>query len=92
VKAYSRYGKDAVGIPLNHKRGHVDASQVFAEVFMPRWNAKLAPAETPAAMFQLTTAFCIPANMRPSTPSALSRLQQVRWHTGNNRLDFLFRL
>src|SRR6266446_6830879 len=35
-KACGRYGKDTVGIPLNHERGHVDASEVFAEVFMPR--------------------------------------------------------
>ena len=40
AKACGRYGKNAVGISLNHERGHVDASQVFAEVFMPRCDAR----------------------------------------------------
>src|SRR5712671_3501654 len=42
AKACGCYGKDAVGIPLNYKRGHVDASQVLAEVFMPGWDARQA--------------------------------------------------
>src|SRR6267154_22970 len=42
AKACGCYGKDAVGIPLNYKRGHVDASQVLAEVFMPGWDASQA--------------------------------------------------
>jgi hypothetical protein len=39
AKACGRNGKDAVGIPVNHEGGYIDASQVFAEVFMPGLDA-----------------------------------------------------
>ena len=54
AKARGRDGKDAIGIPLNHQRGNIDASQVFAEVFVPsRDTCQAGVAEAPAAMFQL---------------------------------------
>jgi hypothetical protein len=37
--AGGRDGENTVGIPLNHQRGHVDARQVFAEVFVPGCDA-----------------------------------------------------
>ena len=49
-------GKDAVGIALNHQRGHVDTSQVLAEVFMPGWDAREAGGS--GAMFQLAWTTC----------------------------------
>ena len=56
AKACGRHGKDAVGIPLNHQRGHVDTSQVLAEVFMPGWDAREAGGS--GAMFQLAWTTC----------------------------------
>ena len=45
------YGKGTVGIPLSPERGHVDASKVLAEVFMPRCDARetVRGLERPAA-------------------------------------------
>ena len=34
-----RYGKDAVGIPLDDQRGHINVRQVLAEVFVPGCDA-----------------------------------------------------
>ena len=42
ARSRRRDRKDPVGIPLNHQRGHVDARQVLAEVFMPGWDAREA--------------------------------------------------
>jgi hypothetical protein len=35
-------GQDAVSIPLNYECGHIDASQIVAEVLMPGWDARPA--------------------------------------------------
>src|SRR5580704_7312457 len=42
AKSGCRDGKDAVSIPLDHQRGHIDARQILAEVFMPGWDAREA--------------------------------------------------
>src|SRR5579862_3816640 len=39
TQSRSRDRKDAVGIPLDHQRGHIDARQVLAEVFVPGCDA-----------------------------------------------------
>ena len=42
AQSRSRDGEDAVGVPLNHQRGHIDAGQVRAEVFVPGCNTREA--------------------------------------------------
>src|SRR5713101_1130312 len=38
----SRDGKDAVGITVNHQRGHIDTGQILAEVFVPGCDTRQA--------------------------------------------------
>src|ERR1700691_6795641 len=45
----SRDGKDAVGIPLDHQRGHIDPRYILPEVFMPGWDAREAGGSRGAA-------------------------------------------
>src|SRR5882672_10486252 len=118
AKACGRYGKNAVGISLNHERGHVDARQVFAEVFMPRCDAREtggsggAGRNVPTGLYDLfadtlsqecvgvveilketgeeripVSSYRLLYSCEHATIHALGvvrRLQQARWHTGNN--------
>ena len=39
AQSRSRDGKNAIRIPLNHQRGHIDVGQVLTEIFVPGWDA-----------------------------------------------------
>ncbi len=55
----SRDGKDAVGIPVDHQRGHIDAGQSARKSSCQvGTHARLAVAEALAATFQLAWTAC----------------------------------
>ena len=112
------YGKDAVRVSLDHQSGHIDAGQVFAEVFMPGGDAGQGGSgggggrDVPARLNDLFADtlpqehVCVVEILKEigeegkpvsryrlldsgkhaavHTLGVVRRLQQVRWHTGNN--------